>query len=235
METEVLEKKTVAQLSDAEIAQIMLERKNRKSNDRKAYKDLVEETVPFAFWELSKLSEQMSHVKMLVFQKFEHILTLKAEVFGFKEKQMSHTFTAPTCEITIGYRINDGWDDTATVGVEKVKNALQRLAKDAESALLVEGIFDLLKKDAKGNLKGSRVLELQKFAEKIQDPELHDGVDIISKAYKPVRSSWFIEAYTVKEDGKKINVPLSLSAADFPDGYSFDFFNSETKQEDGKS
>lgn len=232
MEAEVLENKKIdlTQFSAADLEAALKVAKNKKSADRKAYKDLVEETTPIAFFDLATLSAQLSNVKKMVFQRFEQILDLKAEAFGFKEKQMSHTFTSPTCEITIGYRTNDGWDDTVSTGIEKVKHALQKLAKDESSAVLVEGIFDLLKKDAKGNLKGNRVLELQKFAENINDPELTDGVDIISKSYKPVRSSWFIEAYAIYENGKKVNMPLSLSAADFPADYSFDFFNKEPQQ-----
>ncbi|WP_157849260.1 hypothetical protein [Flavobacterium sp. Root420] len=46
-----------------------------------------------------------------------------------------------------------------------------------------------MKKDAKGNLKGSRVLELQKLTKEFNIEEFTDGVEIIASSFKPVRSS----------------------------------------------
>lgn len=195
-----------------------------KNKHRESYKALVEETVPKALFKLAVVSEMLSNAKTETFKFFEDVLELKNEVYGLKESQRSHTFSCDKGEITIGYRINDGWDDTVSIGIEKVKNFIASLSKDAETSILVDTIFDLLKKDSKGNLKGSRVLELQKMTEKFNDDEFSDGVDIISKAFKPVRSSWFIEAYIINEKGK-VNIPLNISSVDFAEGYVFDFFN----------
>ncbi|MNY63903.1 hypothetical protein D3C86_2009310 [compost metagenome] len=93
-------------------------------------------------------------------------------------------------------------------------------------------VFNLLKKDAKGNLKGSRVLELQKLTAKFNNEDFSDGVDIISKAYKPVRSVWFVEAALIDENKNKTPIPLSMSAVDFSKGYTFDFHNESNSQED---
>ena len=51
----------------------------------------------------------------------------------------------------------------------------------------------LLKKDKNGNLKASRVLELKKIAKQVGDSEFIDGVKIIEAAYRPNKSSTFIE------------------------------------------
>ena len=209
-------------LSDAEI-QAELERRNQKKvSDREAYKSLVQETVPKAVLKLAAVSEQLSNVKRDVFQYFEDTLNLKNEAYGIKDNQQSHTFSTDNAEITIGYRVTDGWDDTVTAGIEKVKTFLNTLAKDENSAALVNTVFSLLKKDAKGNLKGNRVLELQKLTADFKDENFTDGVEIISKAYKPKRTSWFIEASTI-ENGVKTSVPLSMSSVDFPEGFEFDF------------
>ena len=209
-------------LSDAEI-QAELERRNQKKvSDREAYKSLVQETVPKAVLKLAAVSEQLSNVKRDVFQYFEDTLNLKTEAYGIKDNQQSHTFSTDNAEITIGYRVTDGWDDTVTAGIEKVKTFLNTLAKDENSAALVNTVFSLLKKDAKGNLKGNRVLELQKLTADFKDENFTDGVEIISKAYKPKRTSWFIEASTI-ENGVKTSVPLSMSSVDFPEGFEFDF------------
>lgn len=210
-------------LSEAELMAALKKKQDAKAETREAYKELVNATVPEALYKLTSLSEQLSNVKRDIFQYFKDVLQLKNEVYGIKESQQSHTFSTDHAEITIGYRVTDGWDDTVSAGVEKVRTFLETLAKDANSAALVNTVFNLLKKDAKGNLKGSRVLELQKLTAEFNNDEFTDGVEIISKAYKPKRTAWFIEAYSINEDGTKTNVPLSMSSADFPKGFEFDF------------
>jgi hypothetical protein len=203
----------------------MAKRQNQKENDREAYKALVLETVPKAMFQLCAASEIITAAKTKTFQFFEEILDLKNQVYGLKEKQMSHTFSTDKEEIQIGYRINDGWDDTVTAGIAKVEGYISSLSKDEATGALVKMVFNLLKKDAKGNLKGSRVLELQKIAKDFNNEDFNDGVAIIASSYKPVRSSWFIEANLINEDGSKTNVPLSMSSVGFSAGYTFDFFN----------
>jgi hypothetical protein len=197
----------------------------KKDEDREAYKKLVAETVPKAIFELCQASAIISDAKTKTFKFFEDILDLKNQVYGLKEKQQSHTFSTDKEEITIGYRINDGWDDTVTAGIEKVNNYISSLATNAETSALVNVVFNLLKKDAKGNLKGSRVLELQKLTKDFNNAEFTDGVGIIAAAYKPVRSSWFIDASLINADGSKTSVPLSMSSVGFLSGYKFDFFS----------
>jgi len=143
---------------------------------------------------------------------------------------MSHTFSNDKEEITIGYRINEGWDDTVTIGIEKVQNYISSLSTNKETASLVKIVFNLLKKDAKGNLKGSRVLELQKLTKEFNNEEFTDGVDIIASSFKPVRSSWFIEASLINENGTRTNIPLSMSSVSFLNGYIFNFFNQQNEQ-----
>lgn len=213
-------------------AELEKEAKNKKNQDREAYKILVEETVPKALSKLISVSEDLSKAKKETFEYFENILNMKNDVFGIKEKQRSHTFSYDGGEITIGYRVNDGWDDTVHAGVEKVMKFINSLSTDDKTATLVSMVFNLLKKDDKGNLKSNRVLELQKMTDKFDNVEFSDGVDIISKAFKPVRSSWFIEAYRVDDQGKKINIPLNMASVDFPEGYNFDFFKPDDKVND---
>lgn len=196
-----------------------------KNQDRETYKVLVLETVPKAMFQLCAASEVISAAKTATFKYFEDILDLKNKVYGLKEKQQSHTFSTDKEEIQIGYRINEGWDDTVTAGIQKVENYISSLSKTPETATLVSMLFNMLKKDAKGNLKGSRVLELQKAAADSKNDEFIDGVAIIASAYKPVRSSWFIEAALINDDGTKAPVPLSMSSVGFSADYKFDFFS----------
>lgn len=227
MNTETQEKpvKSITEFTAQELKDALAKIESKKDDDRNAYKELVEQTVPKAIFKLCLASEILSNAKTEAFQFFEDILKLKADVYGIKEKQQSHTFSCDMGEIQIGYRITDGWDDTANTGIAKVEKFITSLAKNPETEALVEGVFTLLKKDAKGNLKGSRVLELQKLTAKFNNEEFTDGVDIISKSYKPVRSVWFVEANLINENKEKTPIPLSMSAVDFSKGYAFEFYN----------
>ncbi|MWB92957.1 DUF3164 family protein [Flavobacterium sp. GA093] len=202
---------------------------SKKDNDRLAYKQLVEQTVPQAIFTLCAASEMISNAKTKAFKYFEDVLKLKADVFGIKEKQQSHTFSYKNGEITIGYRVTDGWDDTVSAGIAKVEKYISSLATNESTASLVNIVFNLLKKDAKGNLKGSRVLELQKLTKEINDEEFTDGVNIISESYKPVRSVWYVEATHIDDDGTRTPIPLSASSVDFSQGYKFDFYSEPVK------
>jgi hypothetical protein len=221
----------LASFSAEELKAALASLEVKKEIDRETYKALVAETVPKAMFKLCKASEIISEAKTETFKFFEDILDLKNQVYGLKEKQQSHTFSTDREEIQIGYRINDGWDDTVTAGIEKVHNYISSLATNEETAALVKVVFNLLKKDAKGNLKGNRVLELQQLTKDFNNEEFTDGVKIIAAAYKPVRSSWFIEANLIDEEGNKTNVPLSMSSVDFLSGYKFDFFTEKIPAE----
>jgi len=231
MNTSIISNQTIdlSQFSAKQLKEALIRVESKKNQERDTYKKLVAETIPKALLKLKKTSEMIQNVKTETFQLFETILDLKNQVYGFKEKQMSHTFSNDKEEITIGYRINEGWDDTVTIGIEKVQNYIASLSTSKETASLVKIVFNLLKKDAKGNLKGSRVLELQKLTKEFNDEEFTDGVEIIASAFKPIRSSWFIEASTINENGTRTSIPLSMSSVDFIHGYVFNFFNQQNE------
>ena len=182
--------------------------------ERDSYKQLVDETVQSTFKPLVGLSKHIFNVKKLVFDNFDTITEMKRELYAGKGDQQSDTFTTSDGSISIklGHRVNENFDDTLPMGIEKVKAYLATLAKDNESAALVETIMDLLKKDAKGNLKASRVLELRKLANRVQNEEFSDGIRIIEESYRPIKSCQFIEVKYKDERGRECSLPLSISA-----------------------
>ncbi|MEI8086940.1 MAG: DUF3164 family protein [Paludibacter sp.] len=213
----------VAQLTQDQIEalkqQIITAEKAKKQaikNNREEYKLLASDTVKDTFKPLVGLSKHILNIKKLVFDNFQAILEMKSEIYGVKEGQQSHSFTdlEASISIKIGYRVTDAYDDTFSVGMVKVTNYLKRLANNDEAAALVETITDLLKKDTKGNLKASRVLELRKLANRVQDEELSDGIHIIEESYRPTKSCQFVEVKFKDANDKWIALPLSISAFD---------------------
>lgn len=220
------------ELTEQQLLNLLQIKQKKIEQDRQAYKDLVGTTVPPAVLRLMDVSAMLVEAKKQTFEYFKGILDLKASVYSVdkkdrKNKQQSHTFSTDKYSITIGYRVNDGWDDTVSEGEEKVNTFIESLAKDDDSAKLVQTIFKLLKKDQKGNLRASRVLELQQLAEKFNNAEFTDGVKTIRDAYRPVRMCWFIEAHFINDRNEKVSIPLSISSVDFPAGFEFDFSSTE--------
>ena len=211
-----LDFKNMTDEQKANLKKQILEEEAKEKAERKAkvegYKSLVDETVIKAMEKVKGISNQITTIKKEVFDDFKSILELKAELYGVKENQQSHTFTTTDgkISITLGYRMLDSFDDTVHAGIEKVKNYIYKTVQE-ENTHLLEIVNLLLKKDKNGNLKASRVMELEKIAGNINDTELSEGVQIIKEAWKPQKSKTFIEAYYKDENGNKINIPLSMT------------------------
>ncbi|MFW6370971.1 MAG: DUF3164 family protein [Bacteroidota bacterium] len=216
----------VKKLSPEERAQLLqqleLEQKeesNRVKKEREEYKEMVHKVVTDVMKKLTNLSSVLSMAKAEVFNEFSTLVNMKSELYGIKPGQQSHDFTNKDgMTVTIGSRVIDGWDDTVDSGIGIVQSYIDSLATNEETAKLVHIIHQLLKKDAKGNLKANRVLELQKLADELDDETFTEGVDIIRAAYRPVRSAFFIEASVKDSVGKRIGIPLSITSVPFPDG-----------------
>lgn len=187
------------------------------NENRKTYKDLVNTTIPSLFNELIGVSAGLSAIKTKVFNELDTLVKMKAELYDSEIDQYSHSFTtAEGITLIIGRRYNDGWDDTVTVGVEKVKNWISSRAKDDNSKQLVKAILQLLATDQKtGLLKASRVLQLKKMADEIGDPVFIDAMQIIHDAYRPVKTKEFVTCRYRDAEGNTVYLPLDISTAEF--------------------
>ncbi|MCX7100088.1 MAG: DUF3164 family protein [Methylobacter sp.] len=199
-------------------------KKNSEKAERESYKTIVNSTVKEQFVKLEKISSMLSIAKADIYRQFAAIIELKQELYGAKSGQMSHTFTDDEGQgITIGWRQVDAFNDTLDMGIALISEYIGTLAVDDNSANLVEMINRLLKKDAKGNLKPNRILDLRNLAEKIGNEQLSKGVEIVLLAYQPSRSVIFVEAETKNQQGAKQAVALSITSAPFPQGYEPNF------------
>jgi hypothetical protein len=185
--------------------------------ERKRLKEMQSIEVNKMFDLLTKTSSLLSITKKEVFDNFKSLIELKCEVYQVRDSQQSHTFSNAegNKRITLGHRVLDKYDETADAGVSKVKEYVESLATNAETAKLVDMINSLLKRDQKGDLKANRVLDLYKLAKDSDSDLFKDGVQIIMDAHRPEKSSSFIEASWKDEHGWN-NVALSISSAEFP-------------------
>lgn len=181
-----------------------------------AYKQMVDEFCSYTFERMKKISELLRTEKERVFAAADLLIEQKEALFKTKQDRHSNQFTTADGKYTValGYRTNDGWDDTVDVGIAKVKEYLKSLTTTDEGAKAVDIIMKLLAKDKKGNLKASAMIQLEQHASKYGDPLFIEGVQIIRDAYRPVDSCQFISVSWKDDNGVKHNLPLSLAAMD---------------------
>ena len=181
-----------------------------------AYKSMVDEFCADTFSRMQKVSELMRIEKERVFAAAELLIEQKEALFKTKQDRHSNQFTTADGKVTValGYRTNDGWDDTVNEGIAKVKEYLESLAATEEGAKAVNIILKLLAKDKKGNLRASAMIQLEQEAAKNGNPLFVEGVQIIRDAYRPVDSCQFISVSYKDDNGVKHTLPLSLSSMD---------------------
>lgn len=215
----------IAKLSSEQKQQLMAQleaeerqKRERQKREREIYEQLKDSQVRATFKELQQISSHLERAKQKVFEDFEAILKMKKELFELTDDRMlsqeSHTFTTADGEISIiiGHNVIDSWDETVSIGIERVNSWLKKLAKDEESAVLVGLIRDLLKPNKDGVLKANRILDLSKKASELGDQELIDAVELIRDAYRPTRTSTYVKARYMDANGQKQWLALSMSA-----------------------
>lgn len=196
----------------------------KRKEDREAYAQLVDSEIESAIPELRSLSEQMLAVKSKVYENFAEVINIKANVLKLtKDTQRTHTFTHSNgkMRLKLGYNCIDDYRDTVNDGIAIVKQYIESLATDTKSKELVATILQLLSRDGTGNLKASRVLQLRKLADKSDNDQFKEGVQIIEEAYQPSLTKQFIRAEWKDEHNKWHIIPLSVT----------DVEQTETKQE----
>lgn len=188
----------------------------KRKDDIDAYKQMVDEFCSDVFARMKKVSEQLRDEKERVFSAADLLIEQKEKLYSTKQDRHSNQFTTSDGKVTValGYRTNDGWDDTVDVGIAKVKEYLKSLTSTEEGAKAVDIILKLLAKDKKGNLKASAMIQLEQHAAKYEDPLFIEGVQIIRDSYRPVDSCQFISVSYKDDKGIKHTLPLSLAAMD---------------------
>lgn len=196
-------------------AQTRKELRDKRNADQKAYKNLIDFQVESLMPHAEMISQQIAAFKKSCYKSFQAAIELKTQLYGSRvEENESHRFTNEknTLAITIGNNYRDEWDDTVSAGIDIAKQRVEELAVDDNSRALVKVVLRLLSKNAKGELKATKVLQLRKIAVEINDQKMLDAVDIIEKAHRPSVSATYIIAEKKNENGKWIKIPLSATS-----------------------
>lgn len=200
-------------------AQLAEEEKKEAANiarEQASYQAMKDDFLSRHFEKLQELSRLMLEEKRIIFEESAELDEMQQRLYKVKLDRKSRTLTHSDNSISlkIGNRMNDGYDDSVEIGIEKVREFLRTLATDEKSSRLVNAITRLLAKDQKGTLKASKVLELEKLANEEQNDAFSEGIRIIKAAYRPVATCQFVEVKYRDENDKECTLPLSMSAMD---------------------
>lgn len=191
------------------------EAREKKAADYKTYKNLVNFQVESLMPHAEMISQQIAAFKKNCYKSFQAAIMLKKELYGSRiDENESHRFTNEKNDIaiTIGNNYKDEWDDTVSAGIALAKQRVEELAVDDNSRALVQVVLQLLSKNAKGELKASKVLQLRNIAHKIGDEKMLEAVEIIENAHRPSVSATYIIAERKNAQGKWVKVPLSATS-----------------------
>lgn len=187
----------------------------RVKADRELYKQLVDEEIENSIPILLSISDEIKKSKSKVMDNFRSIIEMKSDLFKTKVKddQRSHTFTNSegNKRISLGVHVTDAYRDTVEDGIAIVKEYISSLANDEKTEALVNMVFRLLARDAKGTLKASRIVQLRKVAQDVGDERFLEGVRIIEDSYQPEISKQFIRAEIKTENGVWKTIPLGMT------------------------
>ena len=182
--------------------------------DREMYRQMVDEEIENSIPVLLGISEEIKESKQKVLDNFKAILAMKSDLFNTKMRNdlRSHSFTysAGDKRITLGVYVTDGYRDTVEDGIAIVKEYIASLANDEKTQALVNMVFRLLSRDAKGTLKASRIVQLRKVAEDTGDARFMEGVRIIEESYQPEVSKQFIRAEMKDRNSMWRPIPLGM-------------------------
>ena len=196
-------------------AQAKAAAEEKAKKEREDYKDLVDDEIERSIPILMGVSERIKESKQQVLENFRSIIGLKGELFKSKVKddQRSHTFTnsAGNKRIILGFHVSDDYRDTVEEGIDMVKEYIAGLANDEKTEALVNMVFRLLARDAKGTLKASRIVQLRKIADEIGAEQMLQGVKIIEEAYQPAVSKQYIRAEVKDGNGQWKSIPLGMT------------------------
>ena len=200
------------------LADLEAEEQAKKDAEQKLkddYATLKNDQVNETFARLEKLEIGIKAEKTDIYEQFQTLLDMKAEIFKLTdtdmEMQQSHTFTneAGTRSIKLGSNVIDGWTDEVGIGIDAVNKWIDAKITDPKAHGLLKA---MLKPNKDGVLQANRVLDMAKEARKIGDKELIEWVVFIQDQWRPVKTSTFVKAKWRDADGKWQWLGLSMSA-----------------------
>ncbi|WP_298307195.1 hypothetical protein [Flavobacterium sp.] len=157
---------------------------------------------------LVQRQQQLEELVGVIFNNFDTILKLKADIYGLKRlEQDSHTITnADGSEsITIGHNVTIIFDGTETAGVQKIMNYLTAISgkeDDEDMKKMSETVKLLLKPSLKTNmLNPAKIIQLNAMRATYNSPEFDEGMDIIQAAQIRQKGSSYVSGFKLVQIG----------------------------------
>ena len=216
---EELLKKPIAELTDAEVKQVMAHKKKQEFEAEQARKQAVENEcdllVNAIVDEYTQKSEDLRIWKDL---QVEAILTHHKKMYESlgtepkETKQISYITKNGQRKVVLEYADKFGFNNEAVVHIDKIKEIIKREFANTNPKLFgfVESI---LVKNSAGDYDPKLLTKARKEAEKLDNPqEILEEFDKLEKCKIVVGTSRYVRAYQKDNNNKWEGITLNFSA-----------------------
>jgi len=191
--------------------------KNKRTEEIKCLKGMQDDLCYLWLDKLVSFNAAQAAVVDSIFKDAAPLIALKSELYDIKDNQGSHTFTARdgSGSITVGHNMIIGFDGTSDIGVDKIQMYLSSLSKDDVNRDKIEKILNvLMKRNKKGELNPTRIVDLSNLKSDIDDDLFSEGVDIVVAAQFKTRTSSYVEGWSrvIDKNGKEIKIQFRITA-----------------------
>lgn len=205
--------------NEAKAAKAKKDAAEKKAEEIKTYKSMVDEAVNATVIEARTLNEQITNLKEGILGRFKAIIDMKEDLFKDKknmarEGRFTDTFTnsESSVRVTLGYCTKDAYDDTYTAGVDMVHEYIESLASDDKSRQLTQMVNTLLSERSKGGqLKAQNVLRLEQMASESGDEKFIEGMKVIRDAYRPAKSKVFVTVEAKDDNNEWRSISMNMT------------------------
>lgn len=213
MSTVDLSTLTVEEL-EQHLAKMKAESATKQALEKKQYEsqrdDLVEDLCASAL----KTSQELSNFKQFCHEKFDQ-QEEALENYGKLRKNSKGGFQLVTsCGRFRAVRTRatqPHWDERSQKAVELIVDFLETTIKKRDKKLF-SILFSFIKKNEKGELEYSRVMNLLQHRDKYSDPRWVEGLNLIQESYSSNLKGYQYEFYTKDAEEKWSRINLQFSS-----------------------
>lgn len=205
-------------LSAEELEQALAKKKSedaaKKASEKKQYEqerdNLVANLIGFAKKQAQSLSEfkELCHDSFdTMKERLDNYGALRANSKGgFALVSSCGNFKAVRTRATQPH-----WDERSQKAVELIVDFLETTIKKRDKKLF-SILFSFIKKNEKGELEYSRVMNLLQHRDKYNDPRWVEGLNLIQESYSSNLKGYQYEFYTKDEEEKWSRINLQFSS-----------------------
>lgn len=154
----------------------------QEQKDYEVSRDSVVESMIERAKEISKLVKEFKETLTVVFDNHKEKLDQYGGIRGNSKGGFSLVHSSGNIKVSRNRSTKPVWDERSVKAIELISSFLMDTVKKKD-ATLFEILYSFIKKNEKGDLEYSRVMELLTHKDKYNDPRWVEGLDLIRESF----------------------------------------------------